>query len=293
MCIIAIKSAKQKPFTEEMIRTMFTNNPDGAGYMTVENGKVSIKKGYMQVSHLIASLASVSPNSPVILHCRIATHGEVVQGLCHPFPVVNDFAKMRAKKTKTNIGVAHNGIISCVGSSHNVSDTMTYIQSVIHPLLALNEHALQSQAGKSILATTCESKLAFMESNGRITTIGDFVSHDGYLFSNGSYLERVWLPAKSTNFFTQHSGYSTAFSDDESTMLPLMTLDYDYKIKASDGTIIVGEPWDYALSATGGVYKVHPNGFCVTHVPNATAHNLLTGEPVEYENDECEMYELW
>lgn len=296
MCIIAIKNAKQKPFTEEMVRTMFTNNPDGSGYMTTENGKVSIRKGFMKVEHLLSSLASISPDLPVILHCRIATHGNVTQGLCHPFPVVSDFSKMRAKKTKCDIGMVHNGIISCADSSHDVSDTMSYIQSVVSPLLSLNEHALQSSAGKSILATSCGSKLAFLDGKGRITTIGDFQIYDGYLFSNASYKERVWLPPTKTHFFSYQTGYTSALYDtydDGTVMLPLMTLDYDYKIKFSDGSTFAGEPLSYGISGTGGVYSIEADGFTAKHIPNATAHNEITGEAIEFNSEETELYEIW
>lgn len=295
MCIIAIKSAKQKPFTEEMVKIMFSNNPDGAGYMTTENGKVSIRKGFMKVEHLLSSLASLSPELPVVLHCRIATNGDITQGLCHPFPVVADFSKMRAKKTKCDLGMAHNGIISCANSSHDVSDTMSYIQSVVAPLLSLNPHALQSPAGKSILATTCGSKLAFLDSKGRITTIGDFQLYDGYLFSNGSYKEKVWLPPAKTNFCSYHTGYTSALYDsyeDDAFMLPLMVLTDDYKLKLTDGTVVMGEAWEYAISGTGEVYRIHADGYTVNHVPNTRAYDMMTGEPITFDSEEAEMFEL-
>jgi hypothetical protein len=296
MCIIAIKNAKQKPFTEEMVRTMFTNNPDGAGYMTTENGKVNIRKGFMKVEHLLSSLASLSPDVPVVLHCRIATHGNVVQGLCHPFPVVSDFSKMRAKKTKCDVGMVHNGIISCADSSHDVSDTMSYIQSVVSPLLSLNEHALQSPAGKSILATSCGSKLAFLDGRGRITTIGDFQVHDGFLFSNGSYQEKVWLPPTKTHFFTHQTGYTSALYDtydDGTCMIPLMVLTDDYKLKSSDGTVITGELWGHAISGTGGVYRIQADGYTAVHLPNTTACDTFTGETIAFDSEEAELYEIW
>ena len=296
MCIIAIKTAKQKPFTDEMVRTMFTNNPDGAGYMTTENGKVSIRKGFMKVEHLLSSLASLSPDVPVILHCRIATHGGVTQGLCHPFPVVADFSKMRAKKIKCDVGMAHNGIISCADSSHDVSDTMSYIQSVVAPLLSLNGHALQSPAGKSILATSSGSKLAFLDSKGRITTIGDFQAHEGYLFSNGSYREQVWLPPTKTDFWSHHTGYTSALYDpyeDDVCMLSLMVLTGDYQLISTDGTVIARGPWEHAISDSGSVYRIQADGYTATLMPHTIACDTITGEEIAFDGDDAELYEIW
>lgn len=296
MCIIAIKSAKQKPFSEELVKVMFSNNSDGAGYMTTENGKVSIRKGFMKVEHLLSSLASLSPDVPVILHCRIATHGDVTQGLCHPFPVVSDFTKMRAKKTKCELGMAHNGVISCAESSHDVSDTMSYIQSVVAPLLALNKHALQSQAGKSILATSCGSKLAFLDGRGRITTIGDFQLYDGYLFSNGSYRERVWLPPAKTDFWSYHTEYTSALYDpyeDDTCMLSLMALTGDYQLTSADGTVIARGPWEHAISDSGSVYRIQEDGYTATLMPHTIACDTITGEQVAFDSDNAELYEIW
>ena len=53
MCIIAIKPSHKKLFSEEIIRTMFENNPDGAGLMYAEKGELNIVKGFMSLESLL------------------------------------------------------------------------------------------------------------------------------------------------------------------------------------------------------------------------------------------------
>ena len=53
MCIIIAKTKTMRLPTETELRNCFSRNPDGAGFMYVDNEKVVIDKGYMDVNTFI------------------------------------------------------------------------------------------------------------------------------------------------------------------------------------------------------------------------------------------------
>ena len=56
MCIICSSKTGVRQPTFGTIRTMFGNNPHGAGYMFARDGKVHIRKGFMDVDSLLDAL---------------------------------------------------------------------------------------------------------------------------------------------------------------------------------------------------------------------------------------------
>lgn len=94
MCIIAAKPAGVKMPSRDTIRTMWAGNPDGAGVMYAQDGKVRIDKGFMKLSDLEAHLDKLERSldltaTGVVLHFRITTHGGTCPENCHPFPLTD------------------------------------------------------------------------------------------------------------------------------------------------------------------------------------------------------------
>lgn len=194
MCIIAIKPKGKEMFDHDMIRTMFDNNNDGAGFVYPVDGKLEIHKGYMKVSKLLKALdARELLHVPVILHFRIGTHGANSPGNTHPFPVTSVIKELKKTQCTTDLAMVHNGIISSIDPRKGISDTMEFIATVVAPLRALSPSFYLREEGKLMLDTLSGSKLAFMDTAGKVSTVGDFVEHDGYLFSNGTYKQSVYV----------------------------------------------------------------------------------------------------
>ena len=62
MCIICVSPARTRQPSISQIRTMFRNNPHGAGYMFARDDRVQIHKGFMDVdSFLDAIRGNTSP----------------------------------------------------------------------------------------------------------------------------------------------------------------------------------------------------------------------------------------
>ena len=75
----------------------WNKNPHGAGFMFNDNGKVIIKKGYMNFDDFYNELIRTDTkkylkNRGLVIHFRIATSGLIDKGNCHPYPLssVND-----------------------------------------------------------------------------------------------------------------------------------------------------------------------------------------------------------
>ena len=197
MCIIAIKPKGKPMFPERSIRTMFANNPDGSGFMYCRNGKVVIEKGYMTAESLLARLQRTDlTDFNVVIHFRIGTSGLNNKLNCHPYPIY----RKNSLACECDLGMAHNGILhGYVPSRYSkVNDTQVFIANVISNLrkgwqynpdvLMLIEELIGS------------NRLAFLDNQGHLTLIGEYIEDDGYIYSNTSY--RVLKQAKKSPVFT-------------------------------------------------------------------------------------------
>lgn len=133
MCIIVYKPEGSEMPPADTLRRCFEENPDGAGFMWPEKGRVQLRKGFMGWGDLESALSSELPRDarelPVALHFRIATHGRVKPGCCHPFAVCKDYGAMRAESASAAAGFMHNGTLAGLDTSPNVSDSMACVLS--------------------------------------------------------------------------------------------------------------------------------------------------------------------
>ena len=92
MCIIAIKPKNKDLQDKETLKTCFTRNPDGSGYMFVHDNVVEIKKGYMTFDEFYKDLINDYnkynlKNQNLVMHFRIGTSGQSKLGCTHPFAI--------------------------------------------------------------------------------------------------------------------------------------------------------------------------------------------------------------
>lgn len=206
MCIIVAKNAKVAMPTEEILRTCFKNNPDGAGFMLASKGKVFGFKGLMTADELITELAKAEKRFgnldklPVVIHCRIKTHGETCQGNTHPFPLDCGYREMRKTEWVARQGFAHNGIIYAYDrdadiKNLNVSDTMVFAKKAASPIAHYADIA-SDPALLDFLFAVANSKLCFLSGKGKLATRGEFTEQNGVLYSNTSFREARVKTAK-------------------------------------------------------------------------------------------------
>ena len=196
MCVIIIKDKKTKLPKKEYLENCFDNNPDGAGFMYTDGGRVVIDKGYMTEKSFFARYEKLCKkynnfkNKSLIIHMRITTDGSTSKKNCHPFVISKNFKDCHKLHASSTLGVAHNGIISAYKppkSTKDISDTINFINKYLAPILEDAPNLYKNQAFLDGLENITNSKLAFLDTNDDIFTCGNFTEKDGVLYSNNSY----------------------------------------------------------------------------------------------------------
>lgn len=207
MCIIACKPVGTQFPDEATIDNMWNNNPDGAGMMWAEGGHVHIRKGFMTLGDFKNFLTEFAKThdttaTPCVLHFRIQTHGGVNPECTHPFPVKESESALKRLEFDTDVGVAHNGIIP-ITPRKGLSDTMEYISSQLAYMKRINKRFYAKKLWRRLIESAIESKMAFLDSKGKIYTIGNFITARGMVYSNTSYLP----PIKKTTVYGDYSRF--------------------------------------------------------------------------------------
>lgn len=286
MCIIAIKPAGIKMPATTTIENMWYNNSDGAGLMYAKDGNVHIEKGLMTLKDFKAALKRLektidTTSTPIVLHFRIATHGGTSAGNTHPFPVTEKLPLLQMTKCKTPLGVAHNGIIDIKPSRKDVSDTMEYIINQLAPLYQLKKDFYKEAAGKKLVYNAVKSKMVFLDSAGRIETIGDFITDEGMLYSNASYKARIlyhnwdlWEFGK--EWYEKHGKYMSWLTEDDGYII-------------SQGDLISAE--NYLTDRQGKLYRYDIEGDIAIPV-DGTLYNHAGVPTNAFKEDLAEYIEI-
>jgi hypothetical protein len=190
MCVICYKPEGVAVPSDDRLEQMFHQNNDGAGYMVMRNHCVEIYKGFMKLKSLRRSLRqnNVSKKDCLVMHFRIATAGSTTAQNTHPFPVTDNLKQLKALHCKTDVAIAHNGILAIGGDKKlDTSDTQEFIRTILaSPEVKAN---LYEPGVFSLLEYAIgSSKFCILDANvNRVTLLGDWVEptiKDGCMYSN-------------------------------------------------------------------------------------------------------------
>lgn len=188
MCVIAFSPKGVDIPTEQQIKSMWSHNPDGAGYAYVsKKGKVIYRKGFMKLNDLLKELEAPErfKNTNFALHFRIGTSGENDQATCHPFPISNNFGELRKTEGETDSVLFHNGILSQGGlASPLASDTQDFVIAM-SPLL--QKYNRSKTRDFFIEELTKGSRLLILYKNNAFKMFGDWQKDGDIWVSNLSY----------------------------------------------------------------------------------------------------------
>jgi len=301
MCIIAAKPAGVGMPDINTIRNMWNRNNDGAGLMYTDGGRVRITKGYMTLASFEAALEELAKThdltaTPLVMHFRIRTHGGTNPECTHPFPITDSVGALKKLQLRTDIGVAHNGIIHSVTPRTGISDTMEYIATQLAPLKRAMPNFLGNKHARLMIQNAIESRMVFLTQSGELHTIGDFIEDKGVLYSNSSYKPWTLRASAWSSYFPYAledggdvvSDYED-YEDDAYDCQPLMWLDENRHYLMADGTVLSAD-W-YLLDADGGVWMYDFEVDGAVKVPGMTAYSM-EGTPARYEPDEAEYLPL-
>lgn len=196
MCIIVAKERGQKLPSKNILKTCFERNNDGAGLMYVQDNKVVIDKGYMtfksfykRIKKLQKRFNSDLTDKALVFHFRIGTSGENDKATTHPFPISSNSDDLRKTYFKTDLGMAHNGIISNYVYGDNLSDTQNFVKDFVSVLKELNKKFFLNESVMKLLEREANSKLCFLDNKENIYYIGNFIEENGIKYSNYTYKE--------------------------------------------------------------------------------------------------------
>lgn len=180
MCIIIVAN-KNKKIPNEHIKLASELNCDGFGMSASVNNKLFVYKSISMNSDdiikLYNSIRQVATGD-IVLHFRLATHGDISDKLCHPFYVNKDLVMF------------HNGVIRDSISGYNEcnkneSDTKAFVNNV------LKNFKKGFQNNETIMNMISETlgeynKLCFLDSTGNTTytSSSKWVEYNGILYSN-------------------------------------------------------------------------------------------------------------
>lgn len=187
MCI-AILKPKDKIISEDILRTCYKRNKDGIGFAYTDGKCIYINK-YMNFDDFYKDYKQVENISNMLIHFRIATHGEVRVENCHPF------------KLNHRMALIHNGIISGYGDKKNKTDTLDFIEQVIGNISwkLWKNPSYRKLVGDAI----GYSKLAILDVTGDYFIINEDKGEwsDGIWYSNGSYKVEVEKPKQQKLYY--------------------------------------------------------------------------------------------
>lgn len=224
MCVIIIKDKKTKLPKREHLENCFDNNPDGAGFMYTDGGRVVIDKGYMTEKSFFARYDKLCKkynnfkNKSLIIHMRITTDGSTSKKNCHPFVISKNFKDCHKLHASSSLGVAHNGIISAYKPPKNaedISDTINFINEYLAPILEEAPNLYKNKSFLDGLEIITNSKLAFLDTNDNIFTCGNFTEKEGVLYSNNSYYKYDYNFNYSYNYNNYYDGFFDTPENDD------------------------------------------------------------------------------
>lgn len=202
MCIIVYKSTGATFPTKDTLKTCFTNNSDGAGFMLATGSEVLIKKGFMTFKAFWSALNKTRKKYgdalPYVLHFRITTQAGVRADCTHPYPLSDKMDELRKLETSCSVGVAHNGIISLTSTSYSYSyssgaskitynDTMLFITDYLSLIIDSLDWYKDSKK-KLLIERLSESRLAILDKDCHCELIGSgWVNEGGVWYSNSTY----------------------------------------------------------------------------------------------------------
>jgi len=207
MCVIVYKP-KDVTIDRETLHDCYLSNPDGIGYMHYPNGdrRVRIHKG-MDIESLITELDEI--DGEAVIHFRLATHGEVDEANCHPYPVTHDESILGADDVTVRAAIAHNGIIrKWADQKDKWSDTARFVYRYLAHIPRNKRHKALKKHAKND-----GQKFALMNAKG-VRMYGDWEQVDDVWFSNTMW---QWTQPLQPFRFTNSTVYGGAYLEHPDT----------------------------------------------------------------------------
>jgi len=285
MCIIVAKEKGVKLPSKSVLQECFKNNNDGAGLMYVQDNKVVIDKGYMnfkdfykRIKKLQKRFNSNLTDKAIVMHFRIGTSGENDKKTTHPFPISNNAEDLRKTYIKTDLGMAHNGIISNYVYGEDLSDTQNFVKDFVSVFKSLNKKFFLNESVMKLIEKEANSKLCFLDSNENIYYLGDFKEENGVKYSNNSYKENIYSYYYDTNTWKEYKPKKEKTAP-KTIQLDKLVNERDYEVlETGDYYEFLDGTGDYVLDGENIVVDSDYNVYIYQKDLNDNGYLSLIGE---------------
>ena len=196
MCI-AILAKPGKRLTEEQIKNCWKNNSDGAGFAYISNAEMVVVKELKKVKRFIKLYKkheATSKNSPMLIHFRIRTHGEVSISNTQPIQISN------------RCTFIHNGVIGAMPDNPVHSDTVMFKNYILR---YMNDgFHTKPKILTMIERITGFSKLVFLHTDGTYSIVQESLGkwEENIWYSNESH--KTWVTKKKSTTTVQTGVYN-------------------------------------------------------------------------------------
>jgi len=175
MCVILHKKAGVT-ISDEDYKLAHENNPDGLGYIYVDDEGNMVKEHFLALSYdeVLLKMDELD-DFDALIHFRYTTVGDTCIEQCHPFEVLPKTDEHPA------IWMMHNGTFDKVPTIEGENDTMAFIRLFLAPLLRADWLNLYDQDWLDWVDDLAGwSKLAFITSDGDIIKTGSYVEREAF-----------------------------------------------------------------------------------------------------------------
>lgn len=287
MCIIVAKEKGVKLPSKSVLKTCFDNNDDGAGIMYVQDNKVVIDKGYMnfkdfykRIQKLKKRFNSDLTDKAIVFHFRIGTSGENDKKTTHPFPISNNSEDLKKTYFKTDLGVAHNGIISNYVYGKDLSDTQNFVIDFISVFKELNKKFFLNESVMKLIEKEANSKLCFLDNKENIYYLGDFKEEKGVKYSNNSYKENIYALYSVDNSWKSYKPTTSTLNNTQKISIEEFSnngIDYEV-LEAGDYYEFIDGSGDYVLDGENIIVDSDYNVYIYQKDLNDNGYLSLIGE---------------
>lgn len=238
MCI-AILAPAGKHITDEQIERCWDNNPHGAGFVYVLDGKFVFVKELLKkekFKKLYHKHLNAAKDSPMLIHFRVRTHGDISIPNTQPIQIDN------------NTAFIHNGVINCVPNHKNHSDTVMFSRMVLRRIRpGFHNHQRILDMIDKVVGF---SKLVFLGTDKTVGLVGEKMGDwdNGIWYSNRTHV--TYREKKSPSNVVVVGGSQRHLDIVPTRLLPSSTADAPEKN--------VSEPVGYGSNSTGKVGYSYP-----------------------------------
>ena len=301
MCIIVAKKKGVNIPSNDILKTCFTRNSDGAGLMYNKDNKVIIEKGFMTYDKLEQRLTELKnefkDNSlkkiGLVLHFRIGTQGKNDAFTCHPFMISDNNEDLRKLVVETDVAMVHNGIISAYSTrkEDDLSDTQLFIKYMVNTIYKYDKEFYKDTKVMNMLQDVARSRLCFLDKKGDIYTSGDFITDNDILYSNTSYKKIEYSNYSYYGYYDDYD-YDFMWSKHRSTKTKTST----FKVKKGNKIKYFNIPSKYAILSKkfkdfGSIYEVTNSNYLLGTDKKIYLRGKNNEKTILFKENEFDLYD--